>query len=129
MNGTVTCGERVVIVEVQSGRVHLKTGRISSADSGSATADNRNTIVVWGDQRLQSFMEGADDAYERAFEVSDIHVLKEQEAYSLGDPDTAQNWFGAIYQDDLVTKINRALKRLKGKSDQQSRSSQESELN
>ena len=115
MNGSVTCGERVVIVEVQSGRVHLKTGRISSTDSSHVPADNRSTTVVWGDQRFQPLMESTEDAYERSFEVNDIHLLKEQEAYSLGDPDTAQEWFGTIYQDRLVAKINRALKRLKGK--------------
>ena len=113
MNGSVTCGERVVIVEVHSGRVRLKTGRIASTDSSHVHADNRNTTVVWGDQQFQPLMESPDDAYERSFDVNDIHLLREQEAYSLRDPDTAQDWFGAIYQDPLVTKINRALKRLK----------------
>jgi hypothetical protein len=47
--------------------------------------------------------------------VDDIHLLKEQEAYSLDDPVTANDWFGTIYQDRLVAKINRALKRLKGR--------------
>jgi hypothetical protein len=118
MNGSVTYGERVVIVEVESGRVHLKTGRISSTDSSHVHADNRNTTVVWGDQQFQPLMESPDDAYERSFDVKDIHLLKEQEAYSLGDPETAQDWFGTIYQDRLVTKINRALKRLKGRCHQ-----------
>jgi hypothetical protein len=129
MNGSVTCGERVVIVEVQSGRVHLKTGRISSTDSSHVQADNRNTTVVWGDQQFQPVLESPDDAYERSFEVNDIHLLKEQEADSLRDPDTAQDWFGTIYQDRLVTKINRALKRLRGKQHQPTRISPRSELN
>jgi ribosome-associated translation inhibitor RaiA len=129
MNGSVTCGERVVIVEVHSGRVHLKTGRISSADSGHVHADNRNTTVVWGDRQFQPVMESPDDAYERSFEVNDIHLLKEQEAYSLADLNTAQDWFGAIYQDRLVTKINRALKRLKEKQHQRTPTSRKSELN
>jgi|ERR1017187_4851359 hypothetical protein len=128
MNGSVTYGERVVIVEVQSGRVHLKTGRISSTDSSHVQADNRNTTVVWGDQRFQPLLGSPEDAYERSFEVNDIHLLKEQEAHSLGDPDTAQDWFGTIYQDRLVTKINRALKRLKGKLHQRPRISLSSEL-
>ena len=115
MNGSVTYGERVVIVEVHSGRVNLKTGRISSTDCSHVHADNRNTTVVWGDQQFQPVKESPDDAYERSFKVNDIHLLKEQEAYSLGDPDSAQDWFGTIYQDRLVTKINRAVKRLKGK--------------
>jgi hypothetical protein len=112
MKGSVTYGERVVIVEVQRGSVHLKTGHISSTDSSHLDADNRNTTVVRGDQQFQPVIESPDEAYERSFKVDDIHLLKEQEAYSLGDPVSAQDWFGAIYQDRLVTKINRALKRL-----------------
>jgi hypothetical protein len=41
MNGTATCGERVVIVEIHSGHVNLKSGRISDV-----RADNRNETVV-----------------------------------------------------------------------------------
>lgn len=115
MNGNVTYGERVVIVEVCGGRVGLKTGRISSTESSHVQADNRNTTVVRGDRQFYPVIESRDDAYERSFEVSDIHLLKEQEARSLGDPDNAQDWFGTIYQDRVVTKINRALKRLNGK--------------
>ena len=119
MKGSVTYGERVVIVEVQRGCVHLKTGRISSTDSSHVDANNRNITVVRDDQQFQPVMASPDEAYERSFNVDDIHLLKEQEAYSLGDPVTAQDWFGTIYQDRLVAKINRALKRLKGRQLQQ----------
>ena len=112
MNGTAICGERVVIVEVQSGRVNLRTGRISSTDSSHIQADNRKETVVWGDRRFYPAAKSADEAYERSFRVDDIHLLKEQEAQSLKDPNTAQTWFGDIYQDRLVTRIHRALKRL-----------------
>lgn len=111
MNGTAICGERVVIVEVQRGRVNLRTGRISSTASSHVQADNRNETVVWGDRRFYPVTEGPDEAYERSFRVDDIHLLKEQEAQSLKDPDAAQTWFGAIYQDRLVARIHRALKR------------------
>jgi hypothetical protein len=113
MNGTAVYGERVVIVEVESGRVRVKTGRISSTDSSHIHADNRNKTVVWGDRQFHPATDAPEDAYERAFQVNDIHLLKQQEAQSLQDPDTTQHWFGAIYQDRLVTKIHRALKRLK----------------
>jgi hypothetical protein len=119
MKGSVTYGERVVIVEVERGCVHLKTGHISSTDSSHVDADNRNTTVVWGDQQFQPVMESPDEAHERSYKVDDIHLLKAQEAYSLGDPVTAKDWFGTIYQDRLVTKINRALKRLIGRQHQQ----------
>ena len=115
MNGSAKHGERVVIVEVYSGRVNLKTGCISSTDSSHVHADNRNTTVVWGDRQFRPVIESPEDAHERAFNVSDIHLLKEQEAQSLGVLDAAQDWFGAIYQDRLVTKIHRALRRLKTK--------------
>jgi len=115
MNGTAVYGERVVIVEVQSGRVNLKTGHISSTDSSHVQADNRNKTVVWGDRQFYPLTDSTDDAYERSFPVDDIHLLKEQEARSLQDPDIAQNWFGTVYQDRLVTKIHRALKRLERK--------------
>ncbi len=112
MNGTAVIGERVVIVEVNRGRVNLKTGHISSASSGDINADERNEAVVSGDRRFHPVIDNPDEAYERAFRVDDIHLLKEQEAQSLQDPGTAHDWFGLIYQDPLVTKICRALKRL-----------------
>ncbi len=115
MNGTAICGERVVVVEVQRGRVNLRTGRISSTDSSHVQADNRKETVVWGDRRFYPVTESADAAHERSFRVDDIHLLKEQEAQSLKDPDTAQTWFGPIYQDRLVTRIHQALKRLQRK--------------
>ncbi len=115
MNGTAVYGERVVIVEVHSGNVSLKTGRISSTDSSHVQADNRNTTVVWGDRQFHPLTESAEEAHERAFEVANIHLLKEQEVQCLQNADTAQEWFGTIYQDRLVTKISRALKRLNQK--------------
>jgi hypothetical protein len=57
-------------------------------------------------------VESPDDAYERSFKVNDIHLLKEHEVESLRDPELMQSWFGSIYQDWMVTKIHRALKRL-----------------
>ncbi len=112
MNGTPVYGERVVIVEVHNGSVSLKTGRISSTDSSHVQADNQNRTVVWGDRRFQPLADES-DAHERVFHVNDIHLLKEQEAQSLQDPNSVQNWFGSIYQDPVVTRIQRALKRLK----------------
>jgi len=111
MNGSAVYGERVVIVEVHSGHVRLKRGRISSTESSHVQADNQRQTVVWGDRQFYPGSESPDDAYERAFPVDDIHLLKEQEAQSLQDPETARNWFGTIYQDRLVAKIQRALKR------------------
>lgn len=113
MNGTATYGERVVIVEVNSGHVQLKTGRISSTDASHVHADNRDTTMVWGDRQLRP--EYPEEAYERCFKVSDIHLLREQEVQSLSRLESAQDWFGSIYQDHLVTKIHRALRRLQAK--------------
>ena len=113
MNGSAKPGERVVIVEVHSGRVNLKKGCISGTDSIHGQADNRNTAVIRGDRRSRQIMESPDDAHERTYKVDDIHLLKEQEAQSLAVLSAAQDWFGYIYQDHLVTKIHRALKRLK----------------
>lgn len=113
MNGNPVHGERVVIVEVNSGRVNLKSGRISSTDSSHVQADNRNKTVVWDDLQYHPVTDGLDDTYEKTYEVQDIHLLKEHEAQSLQDLETARNWFGTIYQDRVVAKIQRALKRLK----------------
>jgi hypothetical protein len=115
MNGTAVIGERVVIVEVHRGRVNLKTGRISSTPASHVPADNQNETVVLGDRRFNPVTDSPDEAYERLFHVSDIHLLKEQEARSLLDPSSAQSWFGTIYQDHLVSRIHRALKRLQRK--------------
>ena len=113
MNGTAIYGERVVTVDICSGRVKLKTGRISSTDSSHVHADNRNRTVVAGDREFDSVTNSADEAYERSIRVDDIHLLKEREAQSLQDATMAQTWFGTIYQDWLVAKIHRSLKRLK----------------
>ncbi|HTL54624.1 MAG TPA: hypothetical protein VL361_03055 [Candidatus Limnocylindrales bacterium] len=115
MNGSAIYGERVVVVETHSGKVHLKTGRISSTDSSHVHADNRNKTVVWGDRQFYPLTDTLEEAYERSFQVNDIHLLKQCEVQSLQDPDMAQDWFGGIYQDQLVTRIHRALKRLKVK--------------
>ena len=110
MNGTAICGERVVIIEVQSGHVNLKSGRISDVRT-----DNRNETVVLDDPRCAR----PDEAYERSFRADDIHLLKEQEAQSLQDPNTAHTWFGTVYQDGVVNRIHRALKRLNERSAKQ----------
>lgn len=111
MNGTAVYGERVVIVQVYSGRVNLMTGRVSSADSSHIQLDNRNETGLLRDQEPAA--DGPEEVYERSFRMDDIHVLKEQEAHSLQDRNTAATWFGAIYQDRVVKSIHRALKRLK----------------
>ena len=46
MNGSVTCGERVVIVEVHSGRVHLKTGQAVSVNHFAAWAVGNCDVPV-----------------------------------------------------------------------------------
>jgi hypothetical protein len=112
MNGNPVYGERVVIVEVRSGHVSLKKGRISGTAPSPAPADDRSTTVVLGDRQFNPAMDSLDEAGEKSFAVDDIHLLKEQEAESLRDSGTAQDWFGGIYQDRLVTKIQHALKRL-----------------
>jgi hypothetical protein len=112
MNGTATYGERVVIVEVECGHVNLKTGRISSTGSSHVHADNQNETVVLGDRQFHPVVDSPDEAYEKAFRVQDIHLLKETEAQLLHDPQAAQTWFGAIYQDWVVNRIHRAIKRL-----------------
>ena len=95
MNGTATYGERVVIVEVECGRVNLKTGRISSTGSSHVLADNQNETVVLGDRQFHPVIDSPDEAYEKAFRVQDIHLLKETEAQLLHDPQAAQYvvWF------------------------------------
>jgi hypothetical protein len=107
MNGTAVCGERVLVVQVGNGRVSLTRGRISDV-----RADDRTETVVLDDRQFLR----PDEGYERSFRMDDIHLLKEQEAKALEDPSATQDWFGTIYQDRLVAKIHRALKRLNGRS-------------
>jgi hypothetical protein len=112
MNGTAVYGERVVVVEVNQGHVNLKTGRISSTGTSHVDADNRHNTVVFGDRQFYPTTDSPDEAYERSFRVDDIHLLKEEEVQSLQDPITAQTWFGIIYQDWVINRIHRALKRV-----------------
>lgn len=112
MNGIAEYGERVVVVEVHDGRVNLTTGRISSTEASHLEADNRLRTVVRTDRKIYPNTDVSDDRHERAYKVNDIHLLKEREARSLGASETVQDWFGYIYQDQLVAKIQRALKRL-----------------
>ena len=83
MNGTAVFGERVVIVEIHSGRVSLKKGRISSPDSSHVYADNRVDTFVLGDRPFHTGTDSSDGACERSFRVNDVHLLKQQEAHSL----------------------------------------------
>lgn len=112
MNGIAEYGERVVVVEVQNGRVNLTTGRISSTEASHLEADNRHRTVVRSDRRVHTDTDISEDKHERAYKVDDIHLLKEGEARSMGTLEKVQDWFGSIYQDRLVDKIQRALKRL-----------------
>jgi hypothetical protein len=114
MNGTAVFGEPVVVVEVNWGRVSLKKGRIASPDSSHVFADNLVDTVVSGDRPFYPTAQSRAEACERSFRVDDIHLLKEQEARALRDVNAVQAWFGSIYQDPLVLKIHRALKRLLG---------------
>jgi hypothetical protein len=111
MNGTAVYGEPVVIVNVEQGDVRLKTGRIKSDGSDHVQGDNRTRTVVWADKEFSS--DPLDNAHEKEFNVREIHLLKADEVQALRDPATAQEWFGSIYQDYVVSKIQRALKRLK----------------
>jgi len=115
MNGTAVLGERVVIVEVRSGRVNLKTGRVASADSNPVQATHRNEALVVGERQFDSVADNPEEDHARPFRMDDIHLLKEEEAQSLLDPTAAKAWFGDIYQDHLVVKIHRALKRFQSK--------------
>ena len=93
MNGTAISGERVVIVDVRRGRVNLQTGRIASESSSPAQDDSRAETVVLSDRQRRPVVESQEEACQRSFRVDDIHLLKEQEAESLLDPNTAQAWF------------------------------------
>jgi hypothetical protein len=112
MNGTAVYGETVVVIEVGGGDVRLKTGRIESNGSSHVLADNCKRTVVRSDREFQP-ADPLEDARVREYEVDNIHLLKVQEAEALRDPASADDWFGSIYQDWLVNKIQRALKRLK----------------
>lgn len=108
MNGTAVYGETVVVVDVDHGDVRLKTGRIVSDGSSHVLADNRNRTVVSG---VANDPLGETD--EKEFRVDNIHLLKAPEAEELRDRASAQEWFGSIYQDWVIRRIQRALNRLK----------------
>lgn len=108
MNGTAINGERVVLVKINSGRVNLLTGSISTLTATGGAPDHPVETVVLEDRPAR---ESREEICERAIRVDDIHLLKEQEARSLQDRTTAENWFGSIYQDRVVSNIHRALKR------------------
>jgi hypothetical protein len=113
MNGTAVFGETVVVIQVDQGDVRLKTGRIVSDGSSVALADNRHRTVVSGGRGFGPAAEADEVPDGKEFRVDDIHLLKAEEAASLRDPARAQDWFGSVYQDWVVSKIQRALKRLK----------------
>jgi hypothetical protein len=123
MIGTATYGERVVIIEVNSGRVNLQTGCIASTEFSHVHADNRSRTIVRADRKSGParkcpavLLESAEDDGERGFPVDSIHLLREKEARALGTLNATQAWFGAIYEEPQVTAIHRALKRLTRRS-------------
>jgi hypothetical protein len=103
MNGTATYGDRVVIVEVQSGRVQLTTGCIFSSPQDPPDPDNPYKMVVRGDRRLRTTAESPEEAYAREFELHDIHLLRG--GGGAAGPALAQDWFGSIYQIDSSTRF------------------------
>ncbi len=113
MKGTAVFDEPVVIIGVDHGDVRLKTGRIVSNGSSHALVDNRDRTVVMPDRKSHRAAKPLAESDEKEFHVDDIHLLKAPEAQELRDADKAQEWFGSVYQDWVVAKIQRALKRLK----------------
>jgi hypothetical protein len=116
MNGTAVFGEPVVVIKVDNGDVRLKTGRIVSDGSSHVMVDNRYLTVVrdnGNNGRTHPTVGLLGNAHEKEFRVDDIHLLKAPEAEALRDPAIAHEWFGCIYQDWVVSKIQRRLKRLK----------------
>ena len=96
----------------RTGASTSRLARYPVPDASHVEADNLNRTVVRGDRRFHPPTEIPDDSHERTYKVDDIHLLKEREAKSLGTLETVQDWFGPIYQDSVVSKIQRALKRL-----------------
>jgi hypothetical protein len=113
MKGTAVFDEPVVIIDVDHGDVRLKTGRIVSDGSSHAQVDNQDRTVVAARPKTRTATKALDEESEREFRVNDIHLVKAQEAEALRDPAGAQEWFGSVYQDWVVAKIQRAFKRLK----------------
>jgi hypothetical protein len=103
MKGNAIAGERVVLVQVDSGRVNLKRGRVCDV-----RADDPGTVQLDGRQFDQPA-----ESYDQSFRADDIHLLREQEAKSLQEENAAFSWFGPVYQDRVVKKIQLALKRFK----------------
>ena len=113
MNGTATCGERVVLVKVDSGHVNLKTGQVLDPDVDNVQAAEGNAAVAWANRQGGPVQDAPDEVHERSVQVDDIHLLKADEVASLHDREEVNHRFGEIYQDGLLSKIHRALKRLK----------------
>jgi len=112
MNGTALPNERVVIVEIQDGNVRLKTGHIACPVAELSAVGGARETVVRADSQFRPVIESVDEAFEKAFPVDDIHLLKETEVLLLQDLTQVREWFGCIYEDWVVAKIHRALKRL-----------------
>ena len=113
MNGTAVYGETVVVIEVDKGDVRLKTGKIVSDGSSQPLADNCQRTLVGGHQEFHPFTDRLEHTQGKEFRVDNIHLLKAREAEALRDRAGAFEWFGSVYQDWVITKIQRALKRLK----------------
>lgn len=109
---------RVVIVDINGEDVHIRTGFICSTSSSHTVADNMRRTIVWGDEPFNSDADNADDAHERAFDVSDYHLLKVEEAETLRNPVAAIKWFKGIYTSYHSRRIASALSSTKLVPDQ-----------
>jgi hypothetical protein len=113
MNGTATCGERVIFVQVDDGNVNVKTGRVLDTDNNDIPATDGSAPIAWCKRHSELIEQSPDEAHESAVALGDVHLLTESEAERLKDLAATQRWFGSLYEDGLVLRINRALKRLK----------------
>ena len=109
MQGNANVGERVVIIDVADGKVNLRTGRIADPEAVFVPADKRTQTIVLGDRPFAPVTDDSGDAYQKAFSVDDIHLLREEEVKTLSDSDAILDWFGSTYQDGFIAEIHRAL--------------------
>lgn len=101
--------KQVAVVEVTGEGVIIRTGRICSTATSHSDIDNIRDVVVWFDDPWRD-ADNADDAYEKAFLVLDMHLLGEDEVGLLRYPTLAKIWFNDQYSEQVLARINEAAK-------------------
>ena len=109
--GWARYGRKVAVIEVNNGKVVIRTGHICSTRMTYLGVDNIKRAIVWCDEPWR-MADNADDEHEYGMHVIDPHFVGADEIGMLQYPELRKLWFGNLYSDEMLAKIADAVRDL-----------------